>query len=525
MASIYKRLSSNEDSQSGSGPGSNVVVTASVLPAGAATSALQVPANNSLASIDAKTPALVSGSVPVTGPLTDTQLRATPVDVTVIGGGDATSANQVIGNNSLASIDSKLTAPLSTTALTDTQLRATPVPVSGTVTSNIGTTGGLALDATLTGGTAKSIVRGGAKGSTVAGDVTSTSITANIQALDVQIQNTSIATTASQSGVWNVGITGTPTITGTVSVSNFPATQQVSGTGNFTVVQPTGTNLHTVVDSGNITLATGANVIGSISNTAFTANAGTNLNTSALNLEATQAAMAANIALILANQTNGLQQAKITDMNGTGPLFYDLDTTGAPAYAVGVSLRRTTAGTPVEVGTTTTPLFTSFPNYTAYSATAALSSALLPTDIFNMSGSATKTVFITKVRLSGTTTAGSGISTNTTLVKRSTANSGGGINAITIGSYSSAYAASGASARYYTTTNPTLGTAIAAIRADRYSFVTAGTAIPNLIWEFDFNNPTKALILIGTTENVSINLGGTTITGSQISVTVEWFEV
>jgi hypothetical protein len=39
--------------------------------------------------------------------------------------------------------------------LTDTQLRATAVPVSGTVTANIGTAGTLALDATLTGGTQK----------------------------------------------------------------------------------------------------------------------------------------------------------------------------------------------------------------------------------------------------------------------------------------------------------------------------------------------------------------------------------
>jgi hypothetical protein len=38
-------------------------------------------------------------------------------------------------------------------------------------------------------------------------------------------------------------------------------------------------------------LATGSNVIGSISNTSFTANAGTNLNTSALNLETTQTAL------------------------------------------------------------------------------------------------------------------------------------------------------------------------------------------------------------------------------------------
>jgi hypothetical protein len=67
--------------------------------------------------------------------------------------------------------------------------------VDGTVTANIGTTNGLALDATLTNGTQKSIVRGGAKGATAAADVTSTSIDLNHQALDVLINNTSIPVT------------------------------------------------------------------------------------------------------------------------------------------------------------------------------------------------------------------------------------------------------------------------------------------------------------------------------------------
>lgn len=45
----------------------------------------------------------------------------------------ATAALQTAGNASLASIDTKLTAPLSVTGpLTDTQLRASPVPISAT---------------------------------------------------------------------------------------------------------------------------------------------------------------------------------------------------------------------------------------------------------------------------------------------------------------------------------------------------------------------------------------------------------
>lgn len=101
---------------------------------------------------------------PVSGPLTDAQLRAAVVPVSITGA--ATAANQTTGNASLTSIDGKLPAldagripvvlppggsgltdtELRATAvpvsgpLTDGQLRATPVPVSGTVAVNVGLT-------------------------------------------------------------------------------------------------------------------------------------------------------------------------------------------------------------------------------------------------------------------------------------------------------------------------------------------------------------------------------------------------
>ena len=114
-------------------------------------------------------------------------------------------------------------------------------PVSGTITANIGTSGNLALDATITGGTQKSIARGGAKGTTVAADVTSTAVDANTQALDVSIKNASIPVTgtfwqttqpvsgtvaATQSGTWNIGsITTLPSIpAGTNTIGNIKVT-------------------------------------------------------------------------------------------------------------------------------------------------------------------------------------------------------------------------------------------------------------------------------------------------------------
>lgn len=94
-------------------------VSGTVSVAGVATAALQGTANTSLGSIDTKTPALVSGCVPVdgSGVIQPVSLASAPLAT-----GASTSALQTTGNSSLASIDTKLTNPL---------------PVSGTVTATV----------------------------------------------------------------------------------------------------------------------------------------------------------------------------------------------------------------------------------------------------------------------------------------------------------------------------------------------------------------------------------------------------
>lgn len=122
----------------------------------------------------------------------------------------------------LASIDTKLTSPITVTGpLTDTQLRASAVPVSltsttitGTVTSNIGTTGGLALDATLTGGTQTTRITDGTN-------------TATVKAASTAALTTDKALVVAVSPNNSVAVTGT----------FFQATQPVSGTF-FQATQP-----------------------------------------------------------------------------------------------------------------------------------------------------------------------------------------------------------------------------------------------------------------------------------------------
>lgn len=120
----------------------------------------------SAGSIDGKLPALSGGKVPVTGPLTDSELRATAVPVSAtslpLPSGAATAANQSTANSSLSSIDGKTPALVSGRVPVDvgTSINVgeveikndtgSPVPVSGTVTANAGTnlnTSALALEA------------------------------------------------------------------------------------------------------------------------------------------------------------------------------------------------------------------------------------------------------------------------------------------------------------------------------------------------------------------------------------------
>jgi len=81
-------------------------------------------------------------------------------------------------------------------------------------------------------------------GNTIASTGTSLNVDVT-NTVPVTMTSTAITGTVAvtESGTWNVGVT------------NFPATQPVSGT--VTAIQPTGTNLHTITDTGSTTAVTG----------------------------------------------------------------------------------------------------------------------------------------------------------------------------------------------------------------------------------------------------------------------------
>lgn len=171
----------------------------------------------------------------VAGPLTDAELRATPLpisgSVSISGGGDASAANQVTGNASLSSINTKIPA-LGQAVMAS----SAPVVIASNQTS-------IPVAATLQAGAASIGVLGANSGVDI-GDVT--------------INNASGASAVNiQDGGNSITVDGSVSVSGSVAV-----------TGPLTDAQ---LRAVAVPVSGTVT-----------------ANAGTNLNTSALALETTQ---------------------------------------------------------------------------------------------------------------------------------------------------------------------------------------------------------------------------------------------
>lgn len=148
--------------------------------------------------------------------------------------------------------------------------------------------------------------------------------------------------------------------------------------------------------------------------------------------------------------------------------------------------------------------------------------AATPTDVFTITGSATKTIRIKHIKLTGSAgTAGQFV---WYLVRRSGANTGGTSTAPTPLKHDSSDAAATAALALYTA-NPTgLGTTVGNISGVRL-FHNVTTAAPDrFIWDFSTRND-KALVLRGTGDVLAINGNGAALpTGAVLDITVEFEE-
>lgn len=168
---------------------------------------------------------------------------------------------------------------------------------------------------------------------------------------------------------------------------------------------------------------------------------------------------------------------------------------------------------------------TDTPRYPTYgAAVVAATAAATATDIMCVSGSATKTVYVWQMQVTGIATTAT--TTDLQTVKRSTANSGGTAVAMTAVPLDSADAAATATVYYYTANAAALGTAVGSLHADKYTLTAATGAPANTILPYNYGTlgDTKPVVLRGTAQSICFNLNGVTPAGTVFSGDVHWTE-
>lgn len=164
------------------------------------------------------------------------------------------------------------------------------------------------------------------------------------------------------------------------------------------------------------------------------------------------------------------------------------------------------------------------PTYMA--ATATFTPAASPTDVFNITGSSTKTVKVLRIIVCGTQTTTGNVGT-ISVIKRSTANSGGTAVSATAVPTDSNFGAATASVRHYTA-NPTVGTAVGTVWNPRTFIPSPAAAQSNPIaTDMNFQDLLNGtgLVLNGTAESLSVNMGAALPSGAaNFQVTCIWTE-
>lgn len=146
------------------------------------------------------------------------------------------------------------------------------------------------------------------------------------------------------------------------------------------------------------------------------------------------------------------------------------------------------------------------------------------TDFFTVTGSATRTIIVKRIRYSGT--ASQSTQVPLALLIRSTANSGGTSTTLTNVPHDSVNAVATATVRAYTA-NPTRGTLVGSIRSPYYTFTAANSnSLTVELREIRLGEEEdQGVVLRGVNESLCFNLNSTAISGALMGCSVEWREI
>ena len=159
----------------------------------------------------------------------------------------------------------------------------------------------------------------------------------------------------------------------------------------------------------------------------------------------------------------------------------------------------------------------------------AASSGLVPaasaTDIFSITGKTGKAIRINQIQISGIATAAAAVPIS--IVKRSTANTGGtstSVPAVNLDTANSG-AAAGATVLAYTANPAGLGTSAGNIATARMILSTASASVGTAPIAFAFERMYMKLpTLRDATESLCVNYGGVTAAGNSVDISISWTE-
>jgi hypothetical protein len=146
------------------------------------------------------------------------------------------------------------------------------------------------------------------------------------------------------------------------------------------------------------------------------------------------------------------------------------------------------------------------------------------TDVFEICGSASNTIRVTRIAMSGRATAVSSVDVG--LLKRSTASSGGTFDPVTPTAFDSNSAAATATLKAFSL-NPTVGTLVGALiqRQLQLGNLTTGVGGEPLLIEFNANRAASGPIALrGTGQCLVVNLNGANLPGNSLNFSAEWTE-
>ena len=147
------------------------------------------------------------------------------------------------------------------------------------------------------------------------------------------------------------------------------------------------------------------------------------------------------------------------------------------------------------------------------------------TDFWTFTGSASKTIRILEIKYQADDTGSSLVFNTISLIRRSSAGSGGTATTLTAIALDTNNASATGTVKIFTA-NPTVGSAVGTLRTERNASGSAVTASTPWGVIFDHKVAGQALVLRGTSEQVALNLGGVTQAGTypKMNVEVTWTE-